>query len=132
MSDLKRDFITAAVRGMALVAILAPFAATDFLIYQNTKTVEKITIGQTAIKRNSESSDIYLINGLKQDGTTEVFSNQDNFWAAKFISSDFQLNLKEGDTYCASVHGWRIPALSWYRNIDKLGKPNAHGDCAPL
>jgi len=47
----------------------------------------------------------------------EVFENTDSFWKAKFNSSDVYGQLEPGKTYEAEVYGWRVPFLSWYRNI---------------
>lgn len=47
----------------------------------------------------------------------EVFENTDCFTRFKFDSSDLQSELKEGETYTATVYGWRVPLFSWYRNI---------------
>ena len=54
----------------------------------------------------------------------EVFENTDQWLVGKFNSSDFYKNLKIGKKYNLKVCGWRIPFLSWYRNIIKI--PNAH------
>jgi len=47
----------------------------------------------------------------------EVFENTDSFWKAKFNSSDVYGQIEPGKTYEAEVYGWRVPFLSWYRNI---------------
>lgn len=50
----------------------------------------------------------------------EVLENTDSVWYWKFNSSDYYGSLKEGETYKARVYGFRIPFLSWYRNIIEL------------
>ena len=50
---------------------------------------------------------------------TEVFENTDEFFKGKFNSSDVYNQFDIGKTYKCEVIGWRIPLLSWYRNIIK-------------
>ena len=50
----------------------------------------------------------------------EVFENTDNLMFFKFNSADVQNNLEPGKTYKIKVAGWRIPMLSYYRNILKI------------
>lgn len=47
----------------------------------------------------------------------EVFENVDSFMHFKFNSSDYNNKLLPGKTYKLTVYGWRIPLLSWYRNV---------------
>lgn len=47
----------------------------------------------------------------------EVFENADSYMVGKFNSSDFYNKLNAGDTKALRVCGWRVPFLSWYRNI---------------
>jgi hypothetical protein len=51
---------------------------------------------------------------------TEVLTNDDDFFIWKFDSSDLYGDIEEGKTYKFYVYGWRIPFLSWYRNITKI------------
>lgn len=47
----------------------------------------------------------------------ETFENTDSFLAMKFNSSDLYGSIREGATCDFTVTGWRVPVLSWYRNI---------------
>lgn len=47
----------------------------------------------------------------------EVFENSDSWLFFKFASSDLQNDLKIDSTYKVKVAGWRVPFLSWYRNV---------------
>lgn len=49
----------------------------------------------------------------------EVFENTDEFILGKFNSSDLYRDLEIGKDYHCLVTGYRIPFLSWYRNIIK-------------
>lgn len=51
---------------------------------------------------------------------SEVFENTDSFWHWKFDSSDVYRDLEEGETYEVKVYGFRVPFLSWYRNIVEI------------
>lgn len=46
----------------------------------------------------------------------ETFQNTDSVWYWKFNSSDMHGHFSTGK-YRLTVYGWRVPFLSWYRNI---------------
>lgn len=50
----------------------------------------------------------------------EVYQNRDTFWYWKFNSSDLYRDIENGKTYNFTVYGFRVPFLSWYRNIIKV------------
>ena len=54
----------------------------------------------------------------------EVFENTDELLRLKFNSSDIYNQLELGQSYSCTVLGWRIPFLSWYRNIISCKKIN--------
>lgn len=47
----------------------------------------------------------------------EVLENTDTLWGWKWNSSDFYRDIKEGQEYELVVYGWRVPFMSWHRNI---------------
>ncbi len=47
----------------------------------------------------------------------EVFQNTDSWLKGKFNSSDFYRDLKVGKRYHIKTIGFRVPFLSWYKNI---------------
>lgn len=47
----------------------------------------------------------------------EVFEDTDSWLFVKFNSSDLYSKLEIDHTYKVKVAGWRVPFLSWYRNI---------------
>jgi hypothetical protein len=47
----------------------------------------------------------------------ETFENVDSWLALKFNSSDVYGSITKGATCDFRVTGWRVPFLSWYRNI---------------
>lgn len=54
----------------------------------------------------------------------EVFENVDSWLYFKFNSSDFQNKLVQGKEYRLTVYGFRVPFLSWYRNVVKYEPVN--------
>lgn len=47
----------------------------------------------------------------------ETFENTDCLARGKWNSSDLQGRIQEGQRYRFVVYGWRVPFLSYYRNI---------------
>lgn len=52
----------------------------------------------------------------------ETFEITDEFLLGRFNSSDDYGRLKVGETYTVMVNGWRVPFLSWYRNIIEINE----------
>ena len=50
----------------------------------------------------------------------EVFENVDKFIIFKFDSSDQYAKMVNGTRCSATAYGWRVPFLSWYRNLDDV------------
>ncbi len=84
-----------------------------FSFYRARATQETVTDKVVRLERvNTEGSSKYLVFGEK-----EVYQNTDSLWNGKFNSSDFYRDIEPGKTYRFRVYGWRVPFLSWYRNI---------------
>jgi len=87
-------------------------------------TVETISVNITDKERiivdygNSIRS-IYLVFTK-----SETFQNTDTIWYWKWDASDIQGQLNAGNNYKVRVYGFRIPFLSWYRNIIEIQKTN--------
>lgn len=112
-------------RGVSLFGAFVLVAGmTSCSALYNYGTEDEVTFTVTDKERIVESngettSSRYLIftNG-------EVFENTDSLLRLKFNSADIQGQLREGDTYDATVYGWRVPFLSMNRNIvDVRPKP---------
>ena len=71
-------------------------------------TVEKL---ERITNANGEGSKYLIFT------KTETFENTDRLVLWKFNSSDLYGSLKVGKAYEAKVAGFRVPFLSWYRNI---------------
>jgi hypothetical protein len=83
-------------------------------------TVENITIKISDKERIVTGSGDSLSSKFLVYCDGEVLENSDSLWHWKFNSSDIQGELKKDKTYYAKVYGWRVPFLSWYRNIVKI------------
>ena len=94
---------------LSILLLLYPMAyrwsSTDVTIIVKDK--ERITTGS-----GQDISSKFVIYA-----NDEVFENTDSFLFMKFNSADFQNELEIGKIYRVKVAGWRIPFLSWYRNI---------------
>ncbi len=78
---------------------------------QATFTVERrerVTTG------SGEGSSSYYLVWAKEG---EVFCVTDSWSFLRFDSSDRYGRLREGTQITARVAGWRVPFLSWYRNV---------------
>ncbi|MFP4313413.1 MAG: DUF1523 family protein [Alphaproteobacteria bacterium] len=75
-----------------------------FTVSDKERIVETDTDGNTSSK--------YLV--FTDVGT---FENTDTLLRMKFRSSDLQGSLQEGESYNATVYGWRIGLMSNYPNI---------------
>ncbi len=85
-----------------------------------TTNVEVGTVTNQYIKRNGwgrTAKDTFFVVIQKNDGEKEIFENSDSLFQWKWNSSDFQQELEIGKTYTFKVYGYRVPFLSWFRNI---------------
>lgn len=80
------------------------------------------TVTDKYIKRYSDSDYFHVVVEFS-DGTTEVFQNHDALWWWKWNSADVQQAIEMGKTYRFTVTGWRVPLLSWFRNIVDYDAP---------
>ena len=83
------------------------------ILWLATETEVEFTVKEKWIKASSKYGQDYLIGS--EEG--EVFENTDALLKLKFHSSDIWNEIEEGKRYKAKIIGWRIPFLSWYRNI---------------
>ena len=100
----------------SLYAVLAAVILFGYAgaYYTSCETVE-ITI--TDKERITTGSGENISSKFIVYGENEVFENTDSWLYLKFSSSDVQNKLEVGKTYTVKVAGWRVPFLSWYRNV---------------
>ena len=85
------------------------------IFYKNSQEVVSGTIESTVVDRGNT----YFVFQL-EDGTKQIFQNEDTIWFLKFNSGNLLMELKAGNSYQVLVAGWRIPFFSMYRNIIKI------------
>lgn len=99
---------------LIFVAIIGVIVAAIFvypILYWSSQ--EAITIQVTDREREAkDSGSRYIVHT-----PGEVFECADSWLYFKFNSSDVYSELQRGGKYRVLVAGWRIPLLSWYRNI---------------
>lgn len=104
-------YIIGAIITISAVGLLSisPIIAytTDEIVTITIKDKERIVTGSGDTL--SSKYLIYTDNG--------VYENTDTIWYWKWNSSDVYNNLEVGETYQTKVYGFRVPFLSWYKNI---------------
>lgn len=97
---------------IALV-LIGMFVVSPVIAYTTRAEVDFTVKDKERICSGGESGTckylVYTDNG--------VYQNTDSLWYFKFNSSDIYGALDAGTTYRASVYGFRVPFLSWYKNI---------------
>ncbi|MBB76556.1 MAG: hypothetical protein CMJ75_18785 [Planctomycetaceae bacterium] len=80
-------------------------------------TQDTVTVKVTEKERITTGSGESITSKYLVFTETETFENTDVLILGKFDSSDVQGSIQPGETYRLRVYGWRVPFLSWYRNI---------------
>lgn len=94
---------------MKLILPLAIFLSFG---YYSTHVVTDKILNEQRVCSSSGDSCQYLIYG-----NNETYTDSDSLLYWKFNSSDVYGHIQTGDTCTFTVYGWRVPFLSWYRNI---------------
>ena len=97
--------------GVIVILFLVIIQIGIVSLYYSSEEEIEMTITEKWIK-GIDDGQKYLFS----DGN-EVFENTDSIYIWKWNSSDFWVGIKEGHTYRIKIIGWRIPILSWYRNV---------------
>jgi hypothetical protein len=119
MSKKARKIKATIHKVLIIIAFCIPIISLiglDFYSVYGTKETVTIAVTDKAIKRYNES-DKYIIYT-----DNETFEITDQFLLGRFNSSDDYGRLKVGETYTVTVNGWRVPFLSWYRNIIEINE----------
>jgi len=98
---------------LVIVLVVGAIISSPIIAYSTDVYVEDIVKEKERITKRDSSK--YLIFG-----ETETYENTDSLWYWKWNSSDIYGDLEEGKTYRLRVYGWRIPFMSWYRNIIEI------------
>lgn len=75
------------------------------------------SITATVVKTVIDDGATFFV--LQQEGHSEVeiLENDDSWAFLKFDSNNILMEVEVGQTYEFKVAGWRVPFLSWFRNI---------------
>lgn len=106
--------ITKIKKSLISILVIIVLFAYPFAYYGSQET---LTIDVLDKERIGLSSDSYKYLIYSSD---EVFENTDTHLFLKYRSSDLQRDLSVGEEYTVTVVGWRVPILSWHRNILKI------------
>jgi hypothetical protein len=117
---MKYIFIVLLFVAMLFSSVIIHFATKDTVTF----TVEH---RERVLNSGGEGSR-YMIWG-DINGKVEVFENVDSVLALKWNSADVYGAMALGATCEATVTGFRVPFLSWNRNILRANcvRPNAEG-----
>ena len=100
---------------LIIALVLAALIGGD--LYITYGTVETVTITIKDEERIVTGSGKSTQSKYLVFTASETFENTDTLLHGKFNASDLQGALDRGQTYCVRVYGFRVPLLSWYRNI---------------
>lgn len=76
----------------------------------------KVEIVKTEIVNNGGHYMIFC----KEKGENVTYTLDDSFWHWSWNTSDIYGSLEVGKTYKIKTSGFRIPIISWYKNIYKI------------
>jgi hypothetical protein len=98
-----------------IVIILILIGAPLYFSYAKAHTTAYVTDSVVKTERVVDTTGRnarYIIFGQH-----ETYEDVDSWWYWKFNSSDIYGAIQPGHTYRFFITGWRVPFLSWYRNI---------------
>ena len=99
---------------LIMIAIIGSVSLSAAYQYK-TITYTNVTIESK--ERISTGSGDTLSHKYLIFGESSVFENTDALLHGKFDSSTMQAKIKVGNKYRVKTYGWRVPFLSWYKNI---------------
>lgn len=112
MNIRNKDTFTLVIGMFLVVGIPIGYSTA---IFHSEETIIIKVLDKERITTKGESKYLVFCDG-------ETFENTDTWLYFKWNSSDVQGVLTPGKTYKVSVVGWRVPILSMYRNIIRIGK----------
>lgn len=119
MDDIVWHLIKKAGR---IVAIL--FAVLVFTRPIYTHSISEtfvVTVDDKWTKRTPDGDDKYYVSVRPKDGSKiEVMEIDDEWTYMQWASADLYANLQRGAEHNVTVTGWRVPFLSWFRNIVRI------------
>lgn len=103
--------------GSIVIGLISIILFVTLFVLSIVRATHKDTTVDTVIRServvdSTGHSARYLIFGQH-----ETLEDVDSYWYWKFNSSDIYGAIQPNHTYQFIVTGWRVPFLSWYRNI---------------
>jgi hypothetical protein len=108
---------TRAHKGFLLPALMVMIFLGSLSYYFSQETITILIQGKERITTGGGEN---ISSKFMVYADSEVFENTDSVLFLKFNSADYQNKLLVGNTYDVKVVGWRVPLLSWYRNIVEI------------
>lgn len=99
------------------IGIIGLFAISPMIAYMTDETITVTVKDKERVVTGSGQS---IASKFLVYTDQEVFENTDTVWYWKFDSADVQNSLEVGQTYQVRVYGFRVPFLSWFRNIESV------------
>lgn len=103
----------AAIAGLVMAGLLLSSSVVFARLTEDRITTTILRDGERVCSGSSEGTSCKYL----EFGTGEVFENTDTWAFLKFNSSDVHGAIAAGKVCDLRVSGWRLPYLSWYRNI---------------
>jgi len=99
---------------LVVLAVLSPVIGHAIMAYT---TLDTVTATVIRVERVSEGTGEHIKHRYMVYADRETFQNSDSLWYLKWNSADVHGRLMPGQTYTFKVYGWRVPFLSWFRNV---------------
>jgi len=93
-----------------LVILIGAIFAYPVAYRLSATTVDAKVVKTEAVNTAKSHTYLVFVEG-------ETFQVADSWLFLRFSSSDCYGSINPGATYRMKVAGWRVPLLSWYRNI---------------
>lgn len=106
------DLVQGIIVLVVLVAIPLGLIAAYPVAYRLSADELVIKVDKTEAV-NTAKTRTYM--AFTEDGSVFQIADSWSFW--HFAASDVYGQMKPGQTYRVKIAGWRVPFLSWYRNI---------------
>ena len=118
LRDFKRNFKEYVLLFIVCSPILIPVVTAMIYVPYYRASLKKAEFTVASRERvtsgSGEGSRSYYLVWSKEG---DVFCVTDSWSFLRFDSSDRYGKLREGSHVMAQVAGWRVPFLSWYRNV---------------
>lgn len=110
----KKNWVETVIFAVVVLLVILALTSNIWLQYTTVTTVDATVTNTDRISTGSGES---LSHKYLVFTKNETFENTDAILFWKFDSSDVQGHLEKGKTYRFKVNGYRVPWMSWYRNI---------------